>query len=181
MSTALAKVNTDFSPDQNFWELNPQLIYMPPFHRVYQLDDGGTYSSKMMYCVVFVCEPDESVNKFFRHGRSKIESMLKETYFPEFDFKDKLYLEVLESYSEICFDSVKKSFLDKKKSLKKLATFLNGLEYSLDNITKVTAAQSKIPKLYEEYERIEALFFATKGDHRIKGGRKQSKAERKEV
>jgi hypothetical protein len=52
----------------NFWELNPHMIYVEPFSSLYQADKtkDKSKSSSDMWCVLWLTDPDEEVNKYYR-------------------------------------------------------------------------------------------------------------------
>ena len=54
--------------NKNFWEVNPQLVYIPPFSELYNKDKSKNKekSSKNMWCIFFMSDPDEDKNKFYR-------------------------------------------------------------------------------------------------------------------
>jgi len=60
------KKSTD--PTINFWGLNPHLIYMRPYSILYNMDESKNKedSSKTMYCIVWIIDPDEDTNKYYR-------------------------------------------------------------------------------------------------------------------
>lgn len=178
------KVNTDFDPTVNFWDLNPQLIFMIPFNKVYALDGGGFLSSAYMWTVYFISDPDETVNKFFKFGRVKIQSMLEETYFKENkpNWQEEAYVDALEAYPEVSLNAVQRAFLLKKQHIVARAKFLNEQEYTLDTVAKLDLAHGKTSKILDEYDKIEEKFFLEKSKGaRVKGGRKQSKSEKGEI
>lgn len=180
----LVSLNKEYQPGANFWELNPQLILMPPFAGLYIQDNSKDkeYSSKQMWCIFFMKEPDEDANKFFRFGEEKVKEMLTETWFQDADWWDnEMFKQCADAYPNMCLNAVERSFYSKKKMLEKLANFLEHADFDEDNVAKFVSAHSKIPKIYEEYEKIEEKFMKSKTSGRVKGGRQQTKAELGEV
>ena len=51
----------------------------------------------------------------------------------------------------------------------------------METVKDLDMAHSKTSKIYEDYERVEEKFLAQKSSARVKGGRKQSKAETFEI
>jgi hypothetical protein len=176
-------INNEINFDQNCWELNPHLIYITPYSELYALDNGGVRSSKMMWTIIAQRYPDEKANKFFRFGDKKIREMLSETYLKDVDkfWKDDLYKKCLESFPHDCLNSIQRSVLMKKKSLVKRGEFLDSVPYNLETMSKLDLAHSKSAKIYDEYDKLEERFLKSQAEARVKGGRKQSKAEKKEI
>ena len=177
------KVNSEFNPDVNFWELNPQLILMHPFSRLYSLDGGGEHSSRLMWTVYFVSDPDESENKFFKFGKVGIEEMLEETYFDNQppDWTNEDYLACIKMYPEVCLTAVQRALMMKKRALLKRGEFLDQEEYTRESMRDLDLAHSKTAKILEDYEKAEEKFMAEQSQTRVKGGRNQSKAELNEI
>lgn len=177
-------INKDFDPTANFWDLNPQLILIPPFSQLYSTDGGGDYSSKLAWSVYFVSDPDENENKFFRLGnREEIQDVLAETYFKEQvpDFELEEYLNCVKAYPEVCLTSVQRAFMKKKRALLARGEFLDNTPYTSTTMKDLDYAHSKTVKIFEDYEKIENKFFAEKSKSRIKGGRSESKSEKREI
>jgi hypothetical protein len=102
-------VNPSFSPDQNFWDLNPQLIYFPPFSKAYDLDQGGKESSKIMWCVYFLADPDEENNRYYRMGPDRAKAALKEQFYPDIDWEGRVTKRINRGLSLGVFISTSKS------------------------------------------------------------------------
>lgn len=179
-----ANLSVDAVPTTNWWELNPQMIYISPYSVLYEMDNtpNKEYSSKQMWSCYYMRDPDEELNKFFRFGDEKIKEMLTETYFKEAGWWDnEEFLECLERWPEDCMDAVQRSLLDAKMSLRRRGKFLKDQEYSMETIKDLDMAHSKTSKIYEDYERVEDKFLAQKKTARVKGGRSQSKSEKYDI
>jgi hypothetical protein len=177
----LVNIKKEFSPDTDFWELNPHMTIIPPFSKAYQALSRDE-SSKLMWSVFFLREPDEEINKFFRFGEEKTIEILKETYVKEYKFwNTPIFKECLEQYPEMCLNAIQRSFLLKKESLTKRAKFLNEAAYNFANMSKLDLAHSKTLSIYKDYEEVEKKFLAQKEDATLRGGRKLSKSEKREI
>lgn len=181
---SLVKIKKDFSPDSNFWEQNPQLAYMAPFSKLYQKDKGKEKdrSSKQMWVIFFMCDPDEDKNKFYRIGYDTRLAMLKETYFAGFNEADELIQECMAAYPERCLTAVEKSLKQEIDSMSALVNYITTIDYesiSLDDIKKLVAIRAQTPKVMDNYEKLQAKFMKEKVETRLRGGRKESKSEKK--
>jgi len=165
---------------KNFWEINPQLVYMLPFSTLYNKDKtkDKLNSSKTMWCVYFMSDPDEEENKFYRIPEKDRIIMLQETYNKEFDIEEELIKECLLQYPIICLTAVERSLKNEKDALTKRADFLVKADYNFETMKDLDNAYSKTSKIYENFETIETRFLKHKSQSRVKGGRRESASEK---
>ena len=90
--------------NKNFWEVNPQLVYIPPFSELYNKDKSKNKekSSKNMWRIFFMSDPDEDKNKFYRIPEKERLEMLKEVFHPDFDTEKEMVQLCINKYSYIC-------------------------------------------------------------------------------
>jgi hypothetical protein len=177
----MSLVNESIQYDiKNFWEVNPQLVYIPPFSSLYATDKSKekTKSSKDMWCIFFMSDPDEEKNKFYRIPEKERLEMLKEVYNPEFDVENELVSECIIKYPSICLTAVERALKDEKDALAKRAVFLAKADYNYDTMKDLDNAFSKTSKIYENFEAIEERFLKQKNQSRVKGGRRESASEK---
>jgi len=194
-------VKYPINPNDNYWEVNPQVKYIKPFSEVYKLDDGGEHSSKFMYVVTFFCDPDENENKFFRMSEEVRKKNLEEFY-PEMDWEDPLFQECLEAYPFECMNSIQRSLKEQLDSMKERTKLITSTERTLDHylqddegnmiydksgkpiFVKGTAKQiddlqKTTRKIYEDLEILMEKFMSQKAeDVRVRGGRKRTAHEK---
>lgn len=170
-----------FDPKTNFWLHNPQVKYILPFSVVYEQDNGGSKSSDFMWSVVFMVDPDEEVNIFFRYEKDNRKKHI-ESMFPEPDLNTQLFEECIQVYPFECMDSVKRSLYDLKNSLVSRARFLRETEYNLETGKDLDIMHKNTKALYKDLQStIEEFSAAKSADVRIKGGRKESLSEKNEL
>jgi len=185
MNDGLVNIAPDFTNEKyNFWNDNMQLSIMKPFSRLYNRDEDKNkrISSKEMVCVFFMCDPDPEKNKFYRIPYQERLSMLKETYYSDFDETDEDIILCLEEYPHQCLSAAKKALKEEIDSMIQRSKFIRNFDYensSLTDIEKLDRIRSKTPALLKNYEEIESKFLKEKTETRIKGGRKKSKSEQK--
>lgn len=182
------RVNKNFSLTQDFWEINPQMRIYPPFNKLYNLPD----SSKIMWCIYFMCDPDEDDNKLYRLEESERRRVIEENYH-KVDWDDPLVLECLEAYPLECMDSIERSLKAEKDSLVSRSKLIRETEPTLDRtvlmegkaaVMKGTALQldtmrSKTAKIYDELETVIKKFQKHKAEEaRVYGGRKETASEK---
>ena len=150
--------------NKNFWEANPQLVYMPPFSYLYSSDKSKdkAKSSKDMWCIFFMSDPDEDKNKFYRIPEKERLDMLQEVYNPEFDVENELVQECILKYPSLCLTAVERALKDEKDALSKRAKFLASATYDFDTMKDLDNAYSKTSKIYENFEAIEERFLKQK-------------------
>ena len=175
------KINPVFSPDDNFWELNPQLQYMKPFNDLYLLDKDKSKknSSKQMWIVVWLCEPDEEINKFYRIPLDERKQMIKETYYPDINYDDELLKVCIEQYPYLCLTSIGRLVKDQKDFLIKRNKFLTNAEYNFDTMSDLDNALSKNLKISEDFKKVEELFDQSKKELKARGNRALTLSEKK--
>lgn len=195
------KINKDFNFNVNFWTLNPQMQFIEPFNKLYKMDDGGEKSSKYMWSVFFMTDPDDEVNIMFRLPEFERRKSV-ENFFPEIDWENKVFKECLEQYPFKCLTAVQRALLEEFDSLIQRVKILRETPYTLDDYMreeesgdyiydksgkpipiKGTAKQlddmrAKSKKFYEDIEVTIKKFMDEKADEsRVWGGRKQTISE----
>lgn len=175
---AFVTVPKPFDPTINFWELNPNIRVISPFSVLYASDNGGARSSDSMWSVVFMCDPDEDINIFFRYSLSERRKHVG-SMFPNADLDTQLFEECVQVYPFECMDSIQRSLYDLKNSLRARATFLYGAEYNLDTGKDLDIMHKNTKTLYSDLQKVIEEFSASKEvDVRINGGRKESLGEK---
>lgn len=192
---------TLYYEDANFWKLNPQLQFIKPFDKLYNIDDSLNKgeSSKTMWCIVFMSDPDEETNKFFRIPITERYEMLKETFHSLFNLEEEYTKACYEAYPELCLTSAQRALKDEKEMLIKRASFIKEQEYTLDKYELVPMGQRMVrvtlpgtakqldtmhkatKSIMDNFKIIESEFFAEKSKSQLKGNRQESKSEKGEI
>lgn len=194
---SLAKVNKPINPDDDFWELNPWLKIHPPYSKLFK-KLGAKESSKVMIAVFLMCDPDEEMNPFFRMDEMTKRQVIEEEYV-KVDWDDSIVTECLDSYPFDCLTSVERIFREEKEKLKERAKFIKATQYKLDlpdtpeeldkdlvtTQIRIIDLLEKMAKntesIYAQYEKVEEKFIQGKSSAIAKGGRRLSRAEKREV
>lgn len=177
-------IKKDFSPDTNFWNLNPQLTMFKPYYYLYKYDKSANkeISSKQMWMIVFLCDPDPDVNKFFRIPYEQRLKMLKETFYSDFDEDDSTIQKCLEAYPQNMLSAVERALKEEIDSMVERSKWIREYSYqnnSLDDNKKFDQIRKLTTDLYKRYEDLENKFIKEKEQSRVRGGRRESKAEQK--
>lgn len=194
---SFAKVNKPINPDDDFWELNPWLKIHPPYSKLLK-KLGAKGSSKVMIAVFLMCDPDEEMNPFFRMEEEVKRQVIEEQYC-KVGWDDPLVMECLDSYPFDCLTSVERIFREEKEKLKDRAKFIKATQYKLDlpddpkeldkdlvtTQIRIIDLLEKMAKntesIYAQYEKVEEKFIHGKSSAVAKGGRRLSRAEKREV
>lgn len=173
----------EFSPTANFWELNPHLIYVKPFSNLYNNDESPdkNNSSKDMWCILWLSDPDEDTNKYYRLPYEDRIDVCKE-FNPSFNSDDELVRECISSYQYVCLTSIERVLKEEKEALVKRAEFLRSVEYNFDTMKALDEARAKSFQLWKNYEKAEKDFLSSKkSDLRIFGNRKMTLREKGQI
>lgn len=168
----------NWTPETNFWDFNGQLAIVAPFDKIYNLDKGGDKSSKLMTIVFFMCDPDEEKNRFYRLPEEDRKQMLKETYYPDIDWDNKLLVAAISKYPEVCLTAVARTLKDTKDFLTRRSEYLRTVPYNLETMKDIDMAISKSVKIYEDFEKIQQKFVEHEKVGRIRGGRRETEVEK---
>lgn len=164
----------------NFWDLNPHMIYVEPFSDMYQADKskGKEQSSKDMWCVLWLSDPDEEVNKYYRIADPDERLRICTNFNPQFDNEHPLIQEAVKKYPFLCMDAIERSYKLDKDQLIQISTFLSTQPITLENAKEIIDLKAKLPKIYQDFDKLDKMFQKNKSEQRIFGGRKQTARER---
>ena len=188
-------INTGtFNINQNFWELNPHLIYLDPFRKLYTQDDSKdkTVSSKQMWCI-WLHEDPSYENKIYRQtGEVKLSSILY--YYPEFDINNPLIQECINTYNSRCLTAAARAFKLEEVKLLDRAKLRSNTPYRFDEVVgydKMGRAQilpgtvkdlemmdKNTLNVYKQYEEVKRMFEEEQGELRVHGGRRETLREK---
>ncbi len=176
-------IKKEFKPDQNFWELNPHLRFVKPFSELYSEDDSKnkTKSSKHMWCIFYLSEPDEDINLYYRLDNNEILDVCLK-FNPEFDLNDEIILECIREYPEVCLTVIERTLKMTKDLFKKRNVFLKEADYNYETMKEIDNAIAKTPKMEEDFDKIVQKYNETKNvEIQIHGGRKLTAREKKNI
>ncbi len=141
-------IKKEFKPDQNFWELNPHLRFVKPFSELYGEDESKnkTNSSKTMWCIFYLSEPDEDINLYYRLGYDDILDICHK-FNKTFDETNELVRECIATYPEVCLTVIERTLKVTKDLFKKRNSFLKEAPYDFETMTQIDNAISKTPKM----------------------------------
>lgn len=177
--TGFTNINKSLSGNENFWNLNAHMIYVEPFSDLYSQDKSKNKeeSSKTMWCILWMEDPDEEVNKYYRIPKDeRLEICSK--YHPSYDEDYPLTRECREKYPHLCLDADQLAYKLQKDQLIEISQFLSKQEITLTTVKDIIDLKARMPKIYQDFDKVSKLFEKNKADQRIFGGRKQTARER---
>lgn len=180
--SSFVNINKSLSGRENFWELNPHMIYVNPFSELYDSDKtkNKEVSSKSMWGILWMVDPDEETNKFYRISLTERLEIIKK-YDPNFDPDHPLIKQCIEQYPYTCLTADELSYKLQKDQLIEITKFLSSQEISLDNVKDIIDLKAKLPKIYQDFEKVSKMFEKSRSEKRIFGGRKQTARERGQI
>jgi hypothetical protein len=176
-------IKKDLKPDVNFWDLNPHLRFVNPFSFLYNQDSSKNKdtSSKHMWCIFFLSEPDENINLYYRLSYDELIKVC-ENFNPDFNIEDELILQCVQEYPEICLTVIERLLKTTKDLFKKRNSFLKEAEYNFETMTAIDNAIAKTPKMEEDFDKIVQKYIEDKNKEvQLYGGRKLTAREKKTI
>jgi hypothetical protein len=164
----------------NFWELNPHIIYVDPFKDLYNSDKSTNkeQSSKDMWCILWLTDPDEEVNKYYRIADKDERMSICKSFNPNFDPDHPQIIDCLEKYPYLCMNADELAYKLQKDQLIEISQFLSKQEITMDSIGDIIKHKAAMPKIYQDFEKIEKMFQKNKSEQRVWGNRKLTARER---
>lgn len=174
-------IRKDFNPEHNWWELNPHMIHVRPFSKLYSEDTSKDkhISSKHMWCVYFMSEPDELINLYYRLPEDERFETCKQ-YNPEFDPEQETIADCLEQYPDVCLTLIEQTLKNTKDMFHKRNAFLKKADYNFETMTQLDNAIAKTPKLEEDFDKVYQKYLEQQNKKvQLHGGRNQTLREKK--
>jgi hypothetical protein len=73
------------------------------------------------------------------------------------------------------------SYKLQKDQLIEISQFLSKQEINMESIGEIIKLKASMPKIYQDFEKIDKMFQKNKSEQRIFGGRKQTARERGQI
>lgn len=162
--------------DGNFWNSNPQMIYIPPFSLLYKRDESEDkeYSSKEMWGVFLYAENSHRSKFQFIEELEKKE-ILSEDF--NLDFEDPLVQQCIEAYPIKSMTMASRALKDEEEFLMKRNKWLKEQNYSLETARDLDIVAKNSKQIYENFEKVKIAFMEESQKGMLKGDRKESKTE----
>jgi hypothetical protein len=202
IANSLVNITERTDPDTNWWALNPQMKLMKPFNELFKRDTtkDKTTSSKEMWSIFFISEPDEKLNRFYRYTIEQKLDMIKSDFYPEFNENDEVILNCINEYPNACLTSLGRAFKEEKDSLIERSNLLRTTSYRFDsvaqdakgntvfvagkpmiikgNVSELETMRKNTVTVWSQYDKIEGMFYEEKANLRLYGGRSETPIEK---
>lgn len=143
--------------DNNFWEINSDLLAIKELNTLYQKDTTKqkSTSSNLMWAIYYAYNPE---SKFYALP-NKLE-MLEKNFIKDSKFKWAAYKEIVDIYCNVVLTDAERALLNwseimvmRDKSIKEL--YVAALSANnTDELVKLDKMLANTPKLFEDYKKI---------------------------
>jgi hypothetical protein len=147
--------------DNNFWELNADLIILDEFNKIYSKDKSKSKqdSSRILWAIFYAFNPE---SKFFNYPNKQeviAQSFLKDPKFKWSDYKD-----LVEAYKNLVLSDSERALINwneimtmRDQSIKEL--YKKAIkENDTDELVKIDKMLANTPKMFEDYKKIKKDF-----------------------
>lgn len=167
------------SHKENLWEHNPHLQILNPYSQLYNNDTSKnkTQSSNLLWCIIWLCHPDEDLNKFYRLPYDEKISHCT-SFESSFNIDDPTIKECIDIFPKSCLTLIQAAYKEDKDQLYKISAFLNKLDLTLETIQDVIKLKAQMPKIYADFAKTDKEFERNKSTQRVHGGRTKTLRER---
>lgn len=178
-------VVSTFTPDQNFWEANPQLELVPEFKALKKADKSRAKeeSSLIMWYIAF-CYDLDAANKFRGLPLAERQQLLGEELLgSESYYKDnsKKLEPLIAMYLKLSDSPAKRQLRMLEKKLDEKTAFLENTPYDADNWEVVEKIMKDSAAVYKTLATIQKDLAEEQGDGHVQGGSKESLSDSGEI
>lgn len=169
---------TEIAIEDNFWEVNPHVRYLTKFKDLYEKDKSKdkTKSSRQMWAVVLFVDTRSPFRRMEETQR-KIEVL---NYLGNSSTWEEIE-PYFKPYEEACLSEKQQLFKSWGDKLRTREQFIRATDYKATTFKMLDEMMSQTEKMWKMYANVEKDMIEEEQQARIKGGRKRSKSERKEI
>lgn len=173
----------NFIPGQkeipNYWEIDTQLAFIPPFKVLYSEDKtkGKKTSSQVMWAIAFYCHPDSRIVNF---PEAEKRSLIETDFIKSALDWESLTL-LIKEYKNLYLTQAKRSLVNWKIKLEERDEYLMAIPYNslaLEDAAKLDKLLADTPKLFKQYEDIKEQIQEEDAKTINKAGIKESASEK---
>lgn len=168
----------EISIEDNFWELNPHVKYLTKFKDLYENDKSKNKakSSKQMWAIVLFTDVKSPFRRIEETQRKEEVLNYINKEFPWEDIEP-----YFKPYEEVCLSEKQQLFKSWGDKLRTREQFIRATDYKATTFKMLDEMMSQTEKMWKMYSNVEHEMIEEEQQARIKGGRKKSKSERKEI
>lgn len=184
MNNNFIDIPSNFNPEDDFNNLNPQIKYIEPFSHLFNSDVDY---SKTMWSIVLYSFSDESANKMYRlPPKERLEAIKR--FNPDFNLNNELIKECVNKFPDKALSAVTRALIEEKEVLTLRGNILKeqykeaAKERDLDTLVKLDNLIKNNPKFWDNYEKVESKYLDSKKiKATVYGGRQETFAEKKKI
>ena len=168
----------EISIEENFWELNPHIKYITQFKELYEKDKSKdkTKSSRQMWGITLFVSPQSPYRRIEETQRKQevINYLNSLSTWEEIE-------PLFKPFEDLCLTEKQQLFKSWGDKLKSREQFIRATDYKTTTFKMLDEMMSQTEKMWKMYSNVEKDMIEEEQQARIKGGRKKSKSERKEI
>lgn len=146
---------TDYSPELDFWEANPQMTVFGPFSKLYNKGKAKKKTSQIAWGVFLYSETSDR-SLFSRYPDDEKKQAVNEEF--GVDFENELHLECIEFYKNNVLTPIEKLLLSYEDFLKNRIAFITNQEYGFDTMDALDKAAAQSKKIWDDYLKVKEQF-----------------------
>ena len=163
-----------FSPDEDFWKMNPQLRYMGPFAELYNKGKLRKKTSQIAWGgFLYAVTSDKSY--LMRLPEDERLKIVKEEFKLD-PVKDELHAMLVSYYREKVLTPAERQLKSYEEFLERRVTFITQQEYNFETMDALDKASALSKKIWDDFLKVKEEFDKEK-DSRLQGGRTPSATE----
>lgn len=164
--------------EDNFWEINPHVRYLTKFKDLYEKDKSKdkTTSSRQMWAIILFTDPKSPFKRIDETERKKEVLNYLNNISTWEDIEP-----YFKPYEDYCLTEKQQLFKSWGDKLKTREQFIRATDYKATTFKMLDEMMSQTEKMWKMYSNVEKDMIEEEQQVRIKGGRKKSKSERKEI
>ena len=143
--------------DNNYWELNPEVLILEEFNKFYNKDTSKNKqeSSKILWAIFYAFHPE---SKFFNYP-NKLEVLAKD-FIKDPKFKWEKISNLTEAFKNLVLSDVERALVNWNEIMTMRDTSLKDLyrtaieQGDTDELVKLDKMLSNTPKMFEDYKKI---------------------------
>lgn len=162
-----------FTPNSNFWVINPQLTVLGPFKELYDSDTSKQKinSSQTMWAISFYID---AKSKFISMPDIDRQTLIKKDICQTIDFSDESIKQIIDFYKETQLTQAEKSLVNFYSKLKERDKFIADTDYTIDNAESLDRILANTKKMYDMYEKIKEDLIKEAATVTTRGGKTPS-------
>lgn len=166
------KVIESWEINDNFWKINPQLVFPEAFNKIFRSDTSKNKvkSSQLMWAIALYCDVDSKYRQVSDKEKKTLiaTDYLKAPDFPWDDFKEQI--EAWEMFKPVAI----RQLMEWERFMNEKTIYMRELKYDANNRKDIEEMLLSNTKLYKEYEDIKKRIAEIENAGTLEGGGQES-------